>query len=177
MAMLLACTGSTHFGFHLENRAIPSEVCHDFAHCLPVGSGYLAMSAQCFYVCQTWQYSQIIWCWITCAIDTALLSHTWSTHMKLCNGFGWYFVSFWSVLIHCSTWFIWSRNRNLFSDILLIFQPMYAWYDLLSACFVWNISWCGSKRNKFGLSLEITADLTASYTSVPLWYVYVSKIL
>jgi len=100
--------------------------------------------AQCFYIYQTWQYSQIIWCWITCAIDMALLNHTWSTRMKLCNGFGWYFVPFWSVLIHCSAWFTWSWNRNLLSDILLIFQPMCAWCDLLSASFVWNISCCGS---------------------------------
>jgi hypothetical protein len=39
MAMLLACIGSTHFGFHLENRAIPIEVCDDFFHCLQVNSG------------------------------------------------------------------------------------------------------------------------------------------
>ena len=106
---------------------------------------------------------------------------TWSTHMKLCNGFGWYFAPFWSVLIHCSAWFIWSWNRIFFSDILLIFQSMYSWCDLLSASFGWDISWCGSKRNKFDLSVEITADLTASCTSVCfvvcLWTLSVSKIL
>jgi hypothetical protein len=46
---------------------------------------------------------------------------------------------------------------------------------------MWKISWCGSKRNKFGLSLEITADLTASCTSVSfvvcLWTLSVSMIL
>jgi hypothetical protein len=101
--------------------------------------------------------------------------------MNLYNGFGWYFVSFCSVLIHCSTWFTWSWNRTLFYTILLIFQPIYAWYDLLFASFVWNISRYGSKRNKFGLSLEITADLTASCTSVSfvvcLWTLSVSMIL
>jgi len=132
--------------------------------------------AQHLCVYRTWQYSQIIWCWITCTIDTALLNHTWTTNTKLCNGFGWYFVSFWPILIHCSTWFTWSWNRNLFSDILLIFQPMYAWYDLLSANFVWDISWHGSKRNKFGLSLEIIADLTASFTSVS-FVVYLRTLL
>jgi hypothetical protein len=43
MAMLLACNGGTHFGFHLENRAISTEVCHDFPYCLQVGSGQLSV--------------------------------------------------------------------------------------------------------------------------------------